>query len=373
MCILEGMKDKDLQNSGSLWSTLGMLFQDLGQTTKATVCFKQAAKLTGKLSAFVKEWSFIGPFVIGKTEVDGDPVEALGGIRNVSKTRFKKNARLFSELLPEGEIQWSYVRQASADKMVQIRPSVNWNDLVNSLGSMGITEWQGWVVGEFAVNENNINILVQCVGVHTIFIDNIPLTGDVYHREKYWYGVKLHQGLHTIYIKLRTKVNAQFLCKLKVAKSSFEVLQANFLPDLVDGQLFSPYLTFPVANYQNSKFLKISKIVLSDMNSKDVEILNKLDARIKDSGVNIAPGQIYPVILKLKVKDNGSKVISKCSVPESSWDVEFNLKFTTSAGSQTLPVKLRCRRRRQSFLFTFYDHDGSVQHGAAIQPLEVCV
>ncbi|XP_060576275.1 uncharacterized protein LOC132733629 [Ruditapes philippinarum] len=371
-CVLEGMKEKDLQTSGTMWNILGTLFQDLGQKSQAAVCFKQAAKLTGRISSHVKEWSFIGPFVIGKIEVDGDPVEAFGGIRNVSKTRFKKNVKMFSELLPGGEIQWKHMKQAAVDKAVQITPAINWNDLVSSLGSMGITEWQGWVVGEFEVNENDLNILIQCVGVHTIYVDNIPVSGDVYHRDKYWYGVKLDSGLHTIYIKLRTKGNAQFLCKLKVPKNTLEVLPASFLPDLVDGRLFSQYLTFPIVNYHRSKYLKITKVTLSDLNSKQTEILNTLEVRLKDTSVHIAPGQIYPIILKLKVKGIDTKVISGCSFPESSWDIEFNLKFTTSAGSVMLPVQLRCRTGIQSFLFTFIDHDGSVQHAAGIQPLQDC-
>ncbi len=32
----------------------------------------------------IDEWYFIGPFPIGKTEIDGDPLEAFGGIRNIS-------------------------------------------------------------------------------------------------------------------------------------------------------------------------------------------------------------------------------------------------------------------------------------------------
>ena len=45
------------------------------------------------------------------------------------------------------------------------------------------------------------------------------------------------------------------------------------------------------------------------------------------------------------------------------------------AGEQTLrvPVTLRCRQSKQSFVFTFIDHDGSVGRAAAIAPLHPSV
>lgn len=325
----------------------------------------------GKHTTYIKEWSFLGPFVIGKTEVDGDPVESFGGIHKVSKSRYKKVVSFFSELLPGGEINWSQIKQPSQDVAVQIQPSVNWNELVNALGSMGITEWQGWLVGELAVNEKDLILLVQCHGVHTVYINDIPVTGDVYHRGKYWFGVQLDQGLHTMYIRVRTKIHGQVLCKFKSSKTSFEVLPPDFMPDLWNGRLFSDYLSISVANYHTTKFLKVSKVVVSDFKSKDSEIISKLDIEMHEIPVSIAPGQIYPVVLKLKSKDDSHRVISECSSPESSWDVEMMLKVTTSAGLITMPLKLRCRTARQSFLFTFLDHDESVQHAAAVQPLQV--
>lgn len=371
VCLLDALREKEFQSVGLLWSALGSIYQHSDQASQASTCFKQASKLTGKHTAYIKEWSFLGPFVIGKTEVDGDPVESYGGICNVSKHRFKKGVKFFSELLPGGEIPWSQIKQSGPDTAVHIKPGVNWNELVNSLGSMGITEWQGWLVGEFAVNEKALHCLVQCHGVHTVFIDNVPLTGDVYHRDNYWFGVNLDQGIHTVYMKVRTKIQAQVLCKFKTVKSSFEILSPRFLPDLWDGRLFSDYVTIPVANYHNSKFLSVSKVLVSEFTSKDSEIFSKVAAELHDSRVSVAPGQIFPVIVRLKVKDTERRVITECSSPESPWDIDLTLKFTTSAGIATLPLKFRCRTARQSFLFTFLDHDGSVQHAAAVQPLMV--
>lgn len=368
------MKDKDLQSSGLLWTVLGSLYQQLNQKTPAATCYKQATKLSGKHTAYISEWSFLGPFVIGKTEVDGDPVESYGGIQQAAKFRYKKGVKFYSELLPGGEIQWSQIKQSGADVGVQVKPAVSWNDLVNSLGSVGITEWQGWLVGELAVNDKDLSVLVQCHGVHTVYVDEKPVTGDVYHRNQYWFSIRLDQGLHTIYLKLRTKVHAQVLCRFKSSKSSFEVIPPKFLPDIWDGWLFSEFLTVPVANYDFSTCLKVSKVMITNLNSKDSEVLNKLDATLYEENTLISPGQIYPIIVNIKTiktRENNERVIPKCSTSESDWDIEFVLKFTTSQGVVTLPIKLRCRTARQSFLFTFIDHDGSVQHAAAIQPLSV--
>ncbi|KAH3844315.1 hypothetical protein DPMN_086573 [Dreissena polymorpha] len=372
LCILESFKDKQFESSGSLWSTLGTIYKQQGQESAANRCFKQAKSIMGPYSEYVKEWSFIGPFVIGKTEVDGDPVESFGGIREVSKFRFKKNAKMYSELSSGGEINWMFIKQAGPDKGIQVQPKINWNELVNSLGSMGITEWQGWLVGEFAVNEKGLDLIVQCLGPHTVFIDDVPVPGDVYHRQKYWFGVSVDQGLHTIYIRVRTKINAQVHCQFTTARNGFELLSPNFLPDLLDGQLFGKHLAVPVANYDSSNFVKITKVTLSDIESKISDVSGKLDVKMLNPSVLIAPGQTYALNLVLYSTSSSDKLISHCSEPESPWDIRLNLKVTTSIGVSSLPITIRCRKGKQSFLFTFRDHDGSIQHAAAIQPLEHC-
>lgn len=53
----------------------------------ANNCFKQAAKLNDKLNSEIKEWHYLGPFVIGKNEVDGDPVQFYGRIKDVAVSR----------------------------------------------------------------------------------------------------------------------------------------------------------------------------------------------------------------------------------------------------------------------------------------------
>lgn len=81
LCYLQALKDSNLAIShGYFWSVLGSLYKLQGAMTQASTCFKQAQKASGKVQRFIKEWQFIGPFVIGKMELDGDPLEAYGGI-----------------------------------------------------------------------------------------------------------------------------------------------------------------------------------------------------------------------------------------------------------------------------------------------------
>jgi hypothetical protein len=145
------------------------------------------------------------------------------------------------------------------------------------------------------------------------------------------------------------------MCDIQIKSTPFEVLTPHFLPDVVDGHIFSKHMTIPIANYHHSKWIKVSKVKIleqSKVNGMNFKLLNQ---------VHIAPGQILPV-----------NVIFDSSEELPCQDIEVNLKITTSEGSQELTFTLRCRTLKESFLFTFLDHDGSIQHAAAIHPLSAC-
>ncbi|XP_063426134.1 uncharacterized protein LOC134709942 [Mytilus trossulus] len=346
----------DNKNDGFLWSVLGTLYDNADKSTDANFCFKQATRITGKITPFIKQWNYLGPFVIGKTEFDGDPLEAFGGIYNVSKYREHKNQKFYSEFSPGGEITWQVYNQRQPKDVMKIAPTVNWNELINTLSSMGITEWQGWVIGEFSLNDNRQNVALQCLGHHTIYVDGIPVTGDVYHRNQFYFGLQLNRGLHSIYVRLRGKVGANLMCSLQIKQVPFEILNPHYLPDIVDGHVFGKHIAIPVANYHFSKWIKISKIKLvdqSDGNDMNFELLNQ---------VHIAPGQILPINIVFE-----SSEILPCE------NIQLKLKLLTSEGNRDFLVNLRCRKLKESFLFTFLDHDGSVQHAAAIYPLSNCM
>jgi len=363
---------KSLQTSSDafLWSVLGESFQTLPEKTKAAnICFKEGTKHGGKLSKFIQKWHFIGPFVIGKAEVDGDPLEEWGGVKNISRHRWDKKFVLYSELVAQGEIKWLEINQHTAAEPVAIAPSVNWNELVMSLQSMGITEWQGWVLGDFFVNEIDATVLVQCLGVHTVYIDDAILTGDVYRRDQFWSSVQLSRGIHSLQLRLRSKGSFAFTCNIKLleTKHSFEVLSPSYLPDLVDGKLFSTLISIPISNLHGTHWLKVTKVSTMKESSSGVQLSAKLSAQ--DKALAIAPGQVRPIKISLQYK-NGKEQSHDHAVCS---DVKLVLKISTNKGAdQKLVLNLRCRKRSESFLFTFLDHDNSVQHGAAIVPLTSC-
>ena len=250
-------------------------------------------------------------------------------------------------------MKWTTYKQTAPTSNVEITPKINWNDLVNSLGSTAITEWQGWVVGEFVVNENALDIIIQCLGVHTIYIDDVPVTGDVYRREQYWYSVNLKRGFHSIFIRLRAKGQQVFRCQVEQAKSNIEIHEPRYKPDIWNGYLFSGYVALPITNLQSSKWLKINRISLQEQSEGESITV----ALVDDKPVSIAPGQTLPVRISWSADD---KHIAKAGCDS----IGLKLKVTSSDGQLAYPISLRCRKLRESFIFTFLDHDGSIQHGA---------
>ena len=358
LCHIQHLQEHG--NADWAWSGLGSLYLTADDQSKASVCFKQAAKLVGKLTTSSQNWQFIGPFPIGKAETDGDPVASFGGILNISRTRFIREYHLVSELMPGRYVSWITLTQKVPKGYVTIAPNLPWGDLVNSLGSTGIMEWQGWVVTEISVNVDSTNIAAQCLGVHTIYIDGFPVTGDVYRRDHFRFGIRLHVGIHAVSIRVRTKGSLAFSCSFEVADIAFEVHAPHFLPDFVSGSLFSGLVALPVANLHHSRWLRNIRISLEE--SPDS---SHLRIKSETSQFAIAPGQIRPVSFQLQTIADDF-VLSSCG------DLQLLIKVSTSEGSRSRQILLRCRSLSQSFLFTFLDHDGSVQHAAAIAPLDRC-
>eukprot|EP00058_Branchiostoma_floridae_P028050 XP_002613541.1 hypothetical protein BRAFLDRAFT_119810 [Branchiostoma floridae] len=330
-CLVQTLQASS--DDGWAWSQLGEVYDRQGEKKKASSCFQQAAKLTG-------------PFVIGKVEIDGDPVASWGGIANVSAARFNKKAVFYSELIQGGE---------SAGERLQVSPQVSWNDLVMSLGSMAITEWQGWMVGEFTVNDNDVKVLVQTLGVPTFYIDNIPVAGEVYHRDQYWFSVPLTRGIHTVYIKLRTKVTQQVTFNIKLAGSNvLEVLAPPYLPDLLDGTVLGHVIPLPIANHHPTHWIKNIRVSLVKQEGGPKGPKVSINQPELSRRFPLAPGQVRIYDVYITTKEGVHMEQTSCQ------DMKLTLQVSGSEGnSQVVTINLRCRTYGQSFVFTFLDHDGS--------------
>lgn len=179
LCIWEKLEGKTGSEHGQLWTLLGHIYHRQGKTSKGNKCFKEAAKLNGKFTGQIALWHFIGPFQSGKTEIDGDPLEAFGGIHKLLCQKYNKDFRVYSELVPGGEVRWSTI-EPDNNGVVTVRSPALFH-----FYSMAVREWQGWLVGDFSLN-SEMTMLIQCSGVSTMYVDGYILAGDLYARSNYW-------------------------------------------------------------------------------------------------------------------------------------------------------------------------------------------
>lgn len=177
------------------------------------------------------------------------------------------------------------------------------------------------------------------------------------------FPLHIKPGIHTIMLKARGQAHTdmKFSCNLRNFDSplAFEIHKP-VTPDLVDGYIFSDIISVPVINYSPTKWLKITKVTLMFQNS-GADISLTIDR--SQGTLSIAPGQLCAVTIHFKYKDNQHH-------PEKNVDISGELRLGTNNGKfADVPFVIRCRKRTESFIFTFIDHDGSVQHAAAIFPI----
>lgn len=183
VCIGEKLLNGDSMN-GKLWTVLGQVYDKRGEVSKGNKCFREASKIPFELVRHIKEWYFLGAFPIGKPELDGDPVETIGGIQKASCQRYNKKFVAYSEFMNGGKVGWSKI-WAENNGVVSIEPNIDWNKVPVMEERVGAFEWQAWIIGDFYVN-NEMTIYIQCLGVPTIYINEVILAADVDCRNKYW-------------------------------------------------------------------------------------------------------------------------------------------------------------------------------------------
>ena len=311
----------------------------------------------------VKEWHFIGPWIVGKNELDGDPAEVYGGISRIFAER-KNNQVLFSEMAVNGKLAWS---KHSPDNRgnVLISPRVDWNSLVQGLNSVEVQEWQGWAVGVFTAPKGTYNI--NCNGIRTYFVDSSgPLAGDMFSSGRMWNSISLTRpGEHTIFVRLKAKGHTQFLCNIQAykAKKPFQVYSPPFLPDFL-GQpgrgysMMGQYISVPVVNLGDS-WLNVSMQIRASQAGMQFSIPSSQ----KEAIHSVAPGQLTSLQLAIKT------IVPSISIENCQL---LRVGITVSSNEYTSPpidIEFRCRNFGESFVFTFVDHDGTVSRAAAITPL----
>lgn len=171
-----------------------------------------------------------------------------------------------------------------------------------------------------------------------------------------------------IKVPVRFTGNGVIKCSLERnnAKKKLLIYEQNiFIPDLVDGNLFSNYISIPLSSMETGKRYKVKEVSIVSQDLKEdlrVEVINSL---------LIFEGQLTQIILKLTYTDSSQAGHTNCK--KSEYRLAVYIRFDGGTEESLLNLKMQCRSTKQSFIFTFLDHDGSVQQAAAVRPLIPCV
>ena len=311
----------------------------------------------------IKRFNALGPFPVGKTEFDADPVVARGGAMALHQNQ---TARIPSELATGGYVHWSKKTAAEAG-WLNVQWPVDWNRIVQAMGGVEAAEFQGWFVGSFRVYEEGMH-QVDCQGVHSLDIDGSLFSGDIYGTGRVLSSMHLATGRHWISFKLRGQGTARFRCSHRAVSSSLSSWPPTAMPDLFGGELFGQGLfTLPIHSSAAGWLTELS-----------VEVVG---SSVSGLAVSVAPGWLLPwaiapgatlalpLLMQLPPQPHLNLEKKTC--------VWFKLKVIghqadRSLVSSNVRVELGCRHTKQSFLFSFRDLDGSVSLAAAIRPHRKC-
>jgi hypothetical protein len=317
------------------------------------------------------KWYFLGPWTVGKNELDGDPVAAYPGGVMQSFSEKSKRIKYYSELATGGRIKWSKIQSDVNSGIVFVTPDrIDWNRNVQTLSSVETQEWQGWAVAKFKLNKMG-RYDIACQGVNTFFINTLhPLNGDIFQTGLIWNTVELLKGYNVIYVRLKMKgARGQFKCLRKKTpmekhgKVPFVIYKPKHTPDLLNDfessdtfTLMGSSIAIPTINHGN-----VGRNIIFKTQSTQIRIINN---NTNDES-RLGPSQTSILPLKVQL----SSPVRKINCP-----VKFSVVGHDASNHEikTKPVhvSLRCRWKNESFLFSYKDHDGSISIAAAIPPLK---
>ncbi|KAK3259661.1 hypothetical protein CYMTET_31352 [Cymbomonas tetramitiformis] len=340
-------------------------------------------------------WRFLGPYPIGKTEIDGDPNAAALG-RGFLSGNFNEAvlnpARLFSESTKGGHAQWTKLQVQGGNVQLSLSPDlVNLNQIIQTHSDLNMVEIQGWAMGLFEVEAEG-RYAVHCAGLHTFAIGNRshPLVGDIYRsgqdpRAGHVLGVvHLNPGEHQIRTRIRAKGNAVFRCEVRMVGQALEVGAPLSVPDMLEGRLLGRpeeggnevvgILGLPVRNTASRHVTAC--LHASAASGVRVRSPSGGGERCGSGEAVVAPGQLLLIPAEFVV-DPGAPGWWRAAARAGRPCITFTMTVTAGGSSsgdsplhsrQSVPVELMCRQREQSFVFSFRDHDGSPAHAAVILP-----
>ena len=190
---------------------------------------------------------YVGPFPVGKLELDADP--ALAYHYNDKKNNHKhldiaiqillmpSKTQYPSELAADkGYVTWKSIK-SNNNGDVHVIWKTNWHEIVNGVSNMAAYEFQGWARTTSYIKQSG-RYAINCNGVHTVYVRNDNSTklvaGDIYQTRVVQGIVELKTGPMGIIIPLKATGQMQFTCTLKVVQGSLMVVGPRHVPDLVE-------------------------------------------------------------------------------------------------------------------------------------------
>lgn len=363
LCLLSSLSNNNGPRTRALMLA-GDALAAAGLRAPSEACYDAAAKILPRLSEY-STLDYLGPFAIGKPELDGDPATrtaAAAGVESVLLDRGSKRAYP-TELTAGGSVSWTTLRP-SGDGSVHIAPEVEWQRLLQQLGGREVLEFQSWVARDVLVTRAG-RWALRCAGVHTAYVDGVPVVGDQYNNGAAEAVVSLGVGVHVLAIRYRAVVAGAFACQWRPVGSAggIAVFAPDMAPDIVGGRLFHDLnlLSVPVLN-EGESWLEKPRV---EIKGAEVAASNR---RQLPPRFDVAPGQRVRIPVRIVLTSGALD-----GDGHDGGDVPYRLRVVAerdgrTVSSEWVDAALRRRGRGQSFVFTFVDHDGSVQQSGCVLP-----
>jgi predicted esterase len=260
-------------------------------------------------------WYYLGPFIYGKTENDGNVLlscsssegNSLDSVFNTStlssgknfftdpqqQQKIQKSLKYYSEVNVNGFVRWKpvqirkngdFVGQFTADHYTQL-VEIQQHHLAGETSAM---EFVGFAVGFFGSVQQDGVYVFETMSIHTIFFNNIPLSADQFGRG-YRVSVFLKKSSIPVRISVRVRGSrgqASFVLKSlgilapkkstkpSVKSASIHHVKSGFSPDLVcdlEQEKCNFYLTngltkgsVVVQSHLHDEILKNVRVVVQD-------------------------------------------------------------------------------------------------------------
>ncbi|EGC29252.1 hypothetical protein DICPUDRAFT_99888 [Dictyostelium purpureum] len=323
-----------------------------------------------KDSFFLTDWDVLAPFPSAPRE-DVDVLAAYGGITGIPRA---DNSTYPSDLVFGGEVGWTKI--TTNDYVTVNFTNVNW-DLIESWAGSSGSYFSGWALSDFDVEGDNENYVVTCVGVSKFFVDDIIMQGDSYQLGLTYNAITLNKGKHTVRVRVIGSEQAGFGCIVNTIivnspenTNSFWVIYENtIVPDIVDNQFASPFISISVLNVLNQTINDVSIQVASDL--VDLQIFTPQSSLSNgNQSPSLQPGQVTPINFMLKVSNQSGEV--NCPAGTTYAFMVYISSELSINHANPITLNFSCKSFGEPFTFTFLDYDQSVQYAAATPPLSPC-